>query len=122
MQIGRLKHFVTIERLVETSDDFGQPIKSWVKLSDAWAEIRPLLGTESYNEKMIHTEHTHKIMIRYFHLDLNATMRIIYMDHGYKRVFDLHGDPSNWMERNIYWQFNVKEESFEQDDEVKTQP
>ncbi len=119
MQGGRMRHFVTLERLVETTDDYGEPIKSWVKFVDLFAEIRPLLGTETYNEKQLHSEHTHKILCRYFHFNINATMRIKFDDNGRIRYFGVWGDPSNWMERDIQWIFNVRENSFEHDEEIE---
>jgi head-tail adaptor len=51
------------------------------------------------------TEHTHKILMRFIPIDIDATYQIRYMG----RVFEVIGAPSNWMERNIQWQFNVKE-------------
>jgi len=112
MQIGRLRHVVSVWAYTEAPDTFGQPQKDYIKLADAFAEIRPLVGTEAFNEKMVHTEHTHKIMLRYFTLDLDATMQIRYDELGDGsniRVFEVDGAPSNFMERNIYWQFNCKE-------------
>ncbi len=121
MQIGRLRHYVILERLVEKPDTFGQPVKTWVEVTPFFAEIRPLKGTETYNERELHTEHTHKIYCRYFHFNLNATMRIKFDDKGRERIFDVDGDPSNWMERDVNWIFNVREK-FEHDDEVETSP
>jgi len=110
---------VSLERLVETADDYGQPIKTWVKVLDMFCEIRPLLGTETYNERELHTEHSHKILTRYQHINFFATMRIVFDDKGTIRIFDVFGDPSNWMERDIQMIFNVREK-FEHDDEVET--
>jgi len=114
MQGGRLRHKVSIWKYTEAQDGYGQPIKEYKKLGDAWAEIRPLLGTESFNDKMVHTEHTHKILMRYNKLytaEVDATMQIRYLDNvrGRIRVFEIHGDPSNYMERDFQLQFNVKE-------------
>lgn len=47
-------------------------------------------------------------------------MRIKFDDNGRIRYFGVWGDPSNWMERDIQWIFNVRENSFEHDDEVET--
>ena len=122
MQIGRLRHFLTLEKLIETTDSFGQPIKSWERVVDFFGEIRPLKGTETYNEKEIHTEHTHKILCRYFHMQIFATMRLKYDDNGRIRYFEVSGDPSNWMERDIQWIFNTHETTFEHDEEVEVRP
>jgi len=111
LQIGRLRHLVELWEYHEDQDDFGEPIKKYTKVTDAWAEIRPLKGTETFNEKEVHTEHTHKIMMRYFDLKVNATMQIRYdkKGDGNYRIFEVDGDPSNWLERDINWIFNVRE-------------
>jgi len=105
MQIGRLKHLVEVWKYTEMIDDFGEPIKTYEKVCDAFAEIRPLLGRENFYEKMYVTDHTHKILMRYFPLEMNATYQLRYEG----RVFEVIGAPSNYMELGIQWQFNVKE-------------
>ncbi len=110
MQGGRLRNRIEVWKYFEIKDDMGQPVKTYEKVTDAYAEIRPLLGRESYAEKMENTLHTHKIMMRYIHLPIDATMQIRY--NG--RVFEVIGDPINWMERNIFIQFNCSE-NFEHD-------
>ena len=105
MQIGRLRHLVEIWKYTETKNDYGEPDRTYELLTKAWAEVRPLLGREGFYEKMEVTEQTHKILMRYTPLPLDATMQIRYDG----RTFEVIGQPSNWMERNIQWQFNVKE-------------
>lgn len=105
MKGGRLRNLVEIWKYEEIQDEFGQPKPQWLFVTKAWAEIRPLLGREGYHEKMEVSDHTHKILMRYIHLPLDATMQIRY--NG--RTFELMGPPSDWMERNIQLQFNVKE-------------
>ena len=111
MQGGRLRNLVEIWYYKETPDDYGEPIKGYVKVATAFAEIRPLLGRENFYEKMEVTDHTHKILMRYIPLQLDATMQIRW--NGF--VYEVIGQPSNWMERNIQWQFNCKE-VFDADD------
>lgn len=105
MIIGKLRHKCSLYIYSETQDAYGEPIKTYTKLTDFWGEIRPLTGTEEFGEKEIHTEHTHKITCRYFFIPLDATMQIRHDN----RVFEVDGAPSNWQERNISWTFNVKE-------------
>jgi SPP1 family predicted phage head-tail adaptor len=105
MQGGRLRNLVEVWYYRDTADDFGEPIKTYEKAISAFAEIRPLLGRENFYEKMEVTAHTHKILMRYVPLDLDATMQIRWNNHTYEVI----GQPSNWMERDIQWQFNVKE-------------
>ena len=118
MQIGRLRHLVELWAYVETPDEFGEPIKKYTLVTKMWSQIRPLKGLEYFNEKEFHTEHTHKIMCRYFDLDIDATMQIRYDKIGDGkniRIFEVDGDPSNHLENNIFWLFSVNEK-FEHDD------
>ena len=105
MQGGRLRHLVEIWAYTEVTDGYGEPIKNYTSVGKAFAEIRPLLGRENFNEKMYRTDHTHKILMRYIPLPLESTMQIRY--NG--RVFEVIGDPSNYMERDIQLQFNCNE-------------
>ena len=106
-----MRNLVEIWAYFEKPDEFGEPIKKYELITKAWAEIRPLKGTETFNEKEVHTEHTHKILMRHFDLDLDATMQIRYdkKGDGKYRTFEVAGDPSNWLERDIQWVFNVNE-------------
>ena len=92
------------------NDNFSIPI---VLFSDNISNLieAPTLTVDKniiyYHQK---TTNYHKIMMRYIHLPIDATMQIRY--NG--RVFEVIGDPINWMERNIFIQFNCSE-NFEHD-------
>ena len=105
MQIGRLRHLVTIWAYTETQDEFGEPLKNYEQVGKAWAEIRPLTGRENFDDKELITEQTHKILMRYLPIKPDSTMQIRY--NG--RVFEVIGAPVDVYERNIQLQFNVKE-------------
>jgi len=105
MQSGRLRHLVEVWKYKEVTDEYGQPQKNYTKIADAFAEIRPLTGRENFYEKMEVTDQTHKILMRHIPIQLDATMQIRYDG----RVFEVIGQPVNVFERDIMWQFNVKE-------------
>ena len=49
-------------------------------------------------------------MTRYFYFKIKSDMRIVYEDDlGNIRYFEMYGDPSNFMEKNVQWIFNVRE-------------
>jgi SPP1 family predicted phage head-tail adaptor len=96
---------VELWKYTETADEYGEPVKAYEKVTDAFAEIRPLLGRENFYEKMEVTAHTHKILMHYFPIPIDATYQIRFEG----RIFEVIGAPSNFMERNIQWQFNAKE-------------
>ena len=104
MKAGKLRHLVSLEKYVETFDEFGEPVKTYQEFMKAWAEIRPLLGQEHFNEKEYHSEQTHRIQVRY-RPGMEQTMRFVYRG----RKFELVGPTSNWMERDIFCFFRVKE-------------
>ena len=106
MQSGRLRHLVELWEYHETADKYGEPIKDYTKIGEAFAEIRPLLGRESFAEKMENTLQTHKILTRFIPTPIDSTMQIRY--NG--RVFEVIGNPINWMERGIFLQFNCMEQ------------
>ena len=105
MQGGRLRNLVELWEYKEVQDEFGEPIKNYVKIGEAFAEIRPLQGRENFYEKMEVTDHTHKILMRFIPIPLDSTMQIRF--NG--KIYEVIGNPSNWMERDIQLQFNVKQ-------------
>ena len=104
MKAGLLRNFLTIQRYTETGDAVGQPIRTYVKYADVWASVQPMTGRETFTEQRVSTEQTHRINMRYIE-GIESTMRIIWGS----RVFEIIGNPINYMERNTYLTFNVKE-------------
>lgn len=77
MKAGKLRHRVTIQRVTETLDSFGQPTLTWAKLHDRWAAVEPLSGRELFNAQKVSPDVTHQITLRY--LDgLTSKDRIIH--------------------------------------------
>jgi len=111
MNIGKLNHLVELWEYREVQDEFGEPIKKYTHLTDAWAEIRPLKGMEFFGDKEFNTVHSHKIRMRYFALDIDAKMQVRYdkIGDGNYRTFEVDGAPSNYLENDVFWVFAVKE-------------
>ena len=65
MKAGPLRQRVTIERLREVRDGYGQMVQSWVPSGIYWAEIRNLGGREAVNAKQIRAEVTHAVRMRF---------------------------------------------------------
>ncbi len=104
MKAGRLRHYVELQRYQETTDDFGEPIKGYEHLMFTFAEVRPLLSRENWHGDMVNSEQTHKIMMRYRD-GVEGTQRILFKN----RIFELVGSPLNYLEKDIFYVFNVKE-------------
>lgn len=75
MRIGKLDRRVLIERPVETQNEFGEPVKTWVTVATVWAEVTPLSGRELFAAQQIVPEASLRIRIRY-RSDIDETMRI----------------------------------------------
>lgn len=47
LNLGRLRHMVTIQQRVASEDAAGQPSSAWQEVATVWADIRLLSGLES---------------------------------------------------------------------------
>lgn len=65
MQSGRLRHRITIQEPVESSDGMGGVTTTWNTFATIWANIRPLRGREYIAAQQTQSGITHKIEIRY---------------------------------------------------------
>lgn len=98
MEIGELRHKVTIERPVPGRSERGGPRDEWVPhLSNIWAEVRQLGPREQMLAQQVQSSITTKIRIRY-RPGLDATMRVRWQ-HGEGgspttvEFFDIEGPP-----------------------------
>lgn len=66
MEAGKLRHRISIESPVPSSDLQGGETISWLPLRSIWANVRPVRGTEKYHAQSIKPEVTHVITCRYF--------------------------------------------------------
>lgn len=77
MQIGTLRHRITLQSYTAAPDSYGDPIKAWSDLADVWAAVEPLTGREYFQAQQTHAEVTYRVRIRY-RGDVVPTMRIAY--------------------------------------------
>jgi len=84
MNIGKLRHRVTIESLVIEQDSDGAQIESWVNTygTQVWADIQPLSGKELLASQSMQSEVKARIIIRYRDGVL-PTMRILHRGNIY---------------------------------------
>jgi len=80
MRIGTLNREIALERKVETQDDAGGVIVTWVPIATVWASIRHQSGMETVRTDMPASVVKASIRIR-FREDLDATCRAL---HGGK--------------------------------------
>lgn len=91
MNIGKLRHRVTIQRQAKQPDssdqpvdDFGQPMDDWVDVCKPWASIEALRGREYFSAQQTVAQSDHRVIVRY-RPDIEPEMRLV---HG-QRVFDV---------------------------------
>ena len=74
--IGALRHRVTIERPVRTSDDGGTGTLTWTSLGSVFARIEPVGGREIEIGDGVAGRVSHKVLLRWRD-DLAPQMRIV---------------------------------------------
>lgn len=79
VRVGRLKDLVTLQKLSETLDDFGQPTQDWVTEASCWAGIEPISGRERIAGDQVYADLTHRVMMRY-RSGVTPKMRIVQAD------------------------------------------
>jgi len=84
MNIGDLRHRITIQQPVESSNTFGEVEKTWQDIATVWASIEPLRGREYFDSQQINAEVTTRIRIRY-RPGIKPKMRVVYGE----RIFDI---------------------------------
>lgn len=65
MNVGAYRDRVTIQRLVETRDAFGQMVESWTDVGTFYADLHHLNGREVTNAMQLKPEATHMVGMRY---------------------------------------------------------
>ena len=101
--IDRLNKRVEIQEKTNTEDGFGGFTETWVKLRDAWAEIKPINTFENFEANGINEKITHIITLRYFS-DVKTDNRIKYGS----RIFNIKG-VINILEENKILEIKVEE-------------
>jgi SPP1 family predicted phage head-tail adaptor len=86
MRAGAFNRRITIQRLVETEDNYGQPIKTWpVLVSNLPAQVLPFRGHERFQTQKFDAENIKRFRVR-FRQDLSTKYRIVFEDN----LFDIH--------------------------------
>ena len=75
--IGALRRRVTLEMPSRTADGGGGAVVTWATVSDVWAELRSLSGTEQFIAEGLQGKVSHLITIRR-RTDMVPAMRVRY--------------------------------------------
>ena len=82
-QAGQLDRRITIQTFSETTDNFGQEVKSFSTLDSVWANVVERVGREGEDGEMIAATKKVEFIIRY-RTDVDEEMRITYNSNTYK--------------------------------------
>ena len=77
MNIGHLRHRITIQHYTTTNDGQGGVTRSWTTFATRWAGVEPMKGLEQFRQDQKHPRQLFKIQIRYL-TGLTEKMRISY--------------------------------------------
>lgn len=93
MDIGKLRHRVTLQTVTETADGFGgASVQTWADTATLWGEVRPLTGREFANAHLLQGEISTRIRLRY-RAGIVPKQRITWDGHTYDiiAVLDIGG-------------------------------
>jgi head-tail adaptor len=80
VQIGALRHRVTIEAPYPGKDDAGALVEGWGELGQLWAEVRTPAGLERAAPEVdqLRATVTHTVRIRRAHFTITPACRVIW--------------------------------------------
>ena len=103
MNIGKLRHRITLLKQVNEVNDYGASVQIWRTVATVWAEVRPLSGREYFSAQQVQSEVTTQIWLR--HIDgIKPTMKVKFG----KREFEILS-VLNTQERDVSLQLMCKE-------------
>jgi SPP1 family predicted phage head-tail adaptor len=85
VDVGSLKHRVSIQAQTSGSDGYGQQIMVWSNIRSTWAKIATVSSRELYLVSQFTSEVTHLISIRGGQVPIAPGMRVLFG----ARVFDI---------------------------------
>ena len=82
-QAGQLDRRIITQGFSESTDGFGQEVKTYSTLDTVWANVKEKVGSEGEDGDMIASTKKVEFIIRY-RTDVNEQMRILYNSNIYK--------------------------------------
>ena len=82
MEIGELRHRITIQKLTTGINENGFEVETWEDYRTVWAVASNLHGREYYAAAAVQAENTVKFTIRYL-TGLDTTIRILFRGKQY---------------------------------------
>jgi len=85
MKSEELRHRITIEYRVVTTNENGYETEIWQEYKKVWASVSNLSGREYYEAAAVKAEETVKFTIRYMK-GIDSAMRILFKDKRHNIV------------------------------------
>ena len=82
MEIGELKHRITLQKLVTVVNPNGFEVETWEDFKTVWAAASNLHGREYFAAAAVQAENTVKFTIRYL-AGIDSAMRILFQGKQY---------------------------------------
>lgn len=82
MNIGDMRHRITLQKKVDVTDADGFTTQQWQDVATVWAAVENLHGREYWEAASVQAENTVKFTIR-FRPDVEQTMRILFKGKVY---------------------------------------
>jgi SPP1 family predicted phage head-tail adaptor len=90
MRAGRLRHKVTLQRRVETTNAIGETVWYYADVAEIFAHIEPLSGKEYFGAQQVQSDVTTRVRVRY-RTGLQPTMRLVHVrEAGSPTLFDYY--------------------------------
>ncbi|MDU5009483.1 MAG: phage head closure protein [Haemophilus parainfluenzae] len=103
MNIGKLRHRITLLQQVNEVNDYGASTQTWKRVATVWADVRPLSGREYFSAQQVQSEVTTQIWLRHIE-GIKPTMKVKFG----KREFEILS-VLNTQERDVSLQLMCKE-------------
>jgi len=88
MNAGRMRRRITVQKRVQTQDEFGQPIDTWQDYVKLAADIMPLSGREFFQAKAVGSDVTTRIVTRWYP-GIETDQRILCQDRRMDKTYDI---------------------------------
>jgi len=90
-RLGPMRHRIVIQLATETQDTYGDTTFAFAKVREVWAEVKPVSGTESFDQEQVDARITHRIRMRYFD-GLTASHRIVHRSRNFHIIQVINTD------------------------------
>ncbi|MCD8502943.1 MAG: phage head closure protein [Bacillaceae bacterium] len=110
MEIGSLRHRITLQKLTVSTNSNGFEVATWEELKTVWAAVSNLQGREFFAAAAVQAENTVKFIIRYLP-EVDTTMRIVFRD----KVYNISAI-DNIQYKNKYMEIKAREVSADGED------